>query len=358
MELIQLLRILNARKALALRVFAAVLALGLAGILLLPKKYTGVAAVISDPKAPDPVYGYSVPIIAGNESNTGTQIDIITSDRVALRAVRSLGLDKDPEAIEAWKTDGEGKGSVEQYVAEVLFKHLDVSPSPVKPPLESDVIYIEYTDPDPKFAADVANAFAKAYVAVSLEMRSNPAKTTSEFFDARTQQLRDEVEKAQARLTEFQRTHGVSATDEHLDVENARLTDLGAQLTAVQALRAESQSRQAEAQASVSNSPDVMQSPVIQQLRTDISHSESKLENLHKLYGSNHPQILAAQAELDSLNAKLQTEMRQVASTVRTTNSVNLGREAQIRAELQEQQRKVVALRAERDQAMVLQKDL
>jgi chain length determinant protein EpsF len=261
-------------------------------------------------------------------------------------------MDKDPDVRQDWQADG-GKGTLEQYIAEVLGKGLDVKPSH-----ESDVISVQYTSSDPQFAAQVVNAFAKAYVEVSLELRTDPARASSTFFDERTKQLRADVEAAQARLSDFQGSHGISVTDERIDIENARLTDLGTQLTAVQALHAESQSRQAQANNSAANSPDVLQNPVVQQLRTDISRSEAKLNELRKQYGANHPQFQSAQAELDALNSKLQSEMRQVAGSMGTANVVNVQREQELQAALDAQRKRVLAMRAERDQAVVLEKDL
>lgn len=353
MSMTQLLRILYARRRVLLWVLVTIFGLDLAITLILPKKYTAVATVIADPRAPDPVYGYMVPTYGGAETNTATQVDIITSDRVGLRVVQLLGLDKDESARQAWKIDGEGKGTLEQFISGSLSHGLDVKPS-----RDSDVINVSFTAPDPAFAAAAANAYARAYVEVSLELRTDPARASSVFFDARTKQLRADVENAQNRLSEFQRNHGIAVTDERLDIENARLNELSTQLTAVEAQRAESQSRQNQALGSAANSPDVMQNPVILQLRTDISRAEAKVQELRKQFGANHPQLQAAQAELDSLNAKMQAEMRQAVGSVGAVNAVNQQREAELRTALEDQKKRVLVMRAERDQAVVLQKDL
>jgi chain length determinant protein EpsF len=354
MTLNQFLRVLLARKRTVLWVLFVLLGTDVVLSLVLPKKYTAAATVYSDPKAPDPVYGYAVPGTYMSEANTPTQVDIISSDRVAIMAVRMLGLDKDPEAIAIWKDDGEGKGTIEQYWAAKLALNLDIKPSK-----ESDVISIEYTTKSPTFAADVVNAYAKSYVQASLDLRTDPARASSEFFGARTRQLRADLEKAQQKLSDFQRSHHyILADDQRYEVENARLTDLSAQLTAIQAVHAESQSRQAAAFGHASTSPDVMQSPVVQGTLTDIAHSQARLEQLQKTLGPNHPQLLTAQAELESLHAKLAAEEKEIASSIGTSNSVNLQREADIRAALDEQKRKVLDLRAQHDEATVLQRDV
>jgi chain length determinant protein EpsF len=352
MTISQFLRILNARKRLVLLVLLLVFCADLAVTLLLPKKYSAVATVLSDPRLPDPVSGYILPNY-GEETTTATQVDIITSDRVGLRVVRLLGLDKDAEARTQWQVDGEGKGTLEQYFAGLLARALDVKPS-----RESDVISIQYTAADPTFAADVVNAYAKAYVDVCLELRTDPARASTEFFDARTRQLRTDLEKAQTRLSDFQRGHGITVSDEKLDVENARLSELSTQLTAIQAVRAESQSRQHQALDAAATSPDVMLNPMIQQLQAEVARSEAKVRELQNQLGSSHPQLQSAQAELESLRSRLLNQMHEVAGSVGTANTVNVQREAEIKAALEEQKRRVLEMRSQRDQAAVLEKDL
>jgi chain length determinant protein EpsF len=352
MTISQFLRILNARKRLVLLVMLLVFCADMAVTLSLPKKYSAVATVLSDPRLPDPVYGYALPNYGG-ETTTATQVDIITSDRVGLRVVRLLGLDKDPDARTQWQVNGEGLGTIEQYFAGLLTHGLDVKPS-----RESDVISIQYTAPDPTFAADVVNAYAKAYVDVCLELRTDPARASSEFFDARTRQLRTDLEKAQTRLSDFQRGHGITVSDERLDVENARLSELSTQMTTIQALRAESQSRQNQAHDAAATSPDVMLNPMIQQLQGEVARSEAKVHELKNQLGSNHPQLLSAQAELESLRSRLLNQMHEVAGSVGTANTVNVQREAEIKAALEEQKRRVLEMRSQRDQAAVLEKDL
>jgi len=352
MTISQFLRIVIARKRLVLLVLLLVFGADLAITLLLPKKYSAVATVLSDPRLPDPVYGYVLPNYGG-ETTTATQVDIITSDRVGLRVVHLLGLDKDADARTQWQVDGEGKGTIEQYFAGLLAHALDVKPS-----RESDVISIQYTAPDPTFAADVVNAYAKAYVEVCLEMRTDPARASTEFFDARTRQLRTDLEKAQTRLSDFQRGHGITVSDEKLDVENARLSELSTQLTAIQAVRAESQSRQTQALDAAATSPDVMLNPMIQQLQAEVAKSEAKVHELQNQLGSSHPQLQSAQAELESLKSRLLNQMHEVAGSVGTANTVNVHREAEIKAALEEQKRRVLEMRSQRDQAAVLEKDL
>ena len=233
----QFLSILRARLWVALAVFFTVVIATVAVSLLLPKQYTGAASVVVDIK-PDPVSALSFPA-AAMPGFMATQVDIITSDRVALRVIRDLKLLDSPQLREQWQDEAQGKGTIEQWLVDVLQKKLDVKPS-----RESNVIQISYQAADPRFAAGLANAFAQGYIATTLELRVDPAKQFSSFFVTQSKEARDALERAQTRVSTFQREKGIIASDERLDVENARLNELSSQLVQIQAISSESGSRQ------------------------------------------------------------------------------------------------------------------
>jgi uncharacterized protein involved in exopolysaccharide biosynthesis len=101
-----------------------------------------------------------------------------------------------------------------------------------------------------------------------------------------------------------------------------------------------------------------MQNPVIQGLRGDILRLEAKLRDAGANLGANHPQYRAMQAELGELKARLEAETRHVVSSVSAARSVSGDREREVKAALEAQRKKLLALRAERDSLAVLERDV
>jgi polysaccharide biosynthesis transport protein len=225
--------------------------------LTLSKKYTGSASVVIDFK-PDPIsaafYGGAPP-----PALMATQVDIIKSDRIGQRVVRNLKLAETPGVKKQWQDATDGQGSLEAWLVELIERNLEVLPS-----RESSVITVTYKAADPKFAAAMANAVVQAYVETSLELRVDPARQYAGFFDVRAKDARETLEKAQSHLSAFQKQAGIVATDERLDVETARLNELSTQLVALQAISAESRSRQTQATSNQSDRlQEVLLNPVV-----------------------------------------------------------------------------------------------
>ena len=86
-------------------VFVLVVAGTLAVSLLLPKKYTATASVVIDVRSPDPILGAILPLVGGGYMTT--QVDILTSNKVAMQVVKDLALDKNPRAREQYMEETE-----------------------------------------------------------------------------------------------------------------------------------------------------------------------------------------------------------------------------------------------------------
>jgi len=352
MDFHQLLLILRSRWKLVALSTVIVFAIALGVSLVLPKRYAATSSVLAEAKTTDPISG-SVMSATTLPGYISTQIDIISSDRVARRVVRMLGIDKSADAIELWRTDGEGKGTVESFYAERLAQGVDV-----KPGRESNVISIGFKSANPKAAAAIANAYARAYVETTLELKVDPAREYATWFVERTRQLRDNLEKAQSKLSAYQRKNGIVSVDDRLDVENARLSELSSQLATSQAARADTSSRERQASSSMDTSPDVLQNPVVSSLRSEIVRQEAKLKEMSGQLGVNHPQYQRSLAELTELKSKLDAEMRQVAASIGSATQANALREGSIRGALDAQKKRILALRQQRDELAVLQRDV
>ncbi len=353
----QFIIIMAARKRVVLRVFAFVVITTIVISLIIPKSYTGETTVVLDLKNPDPVSGMlSQGMIM--PSYLATQVDIITSDRVARRVVKMLGFEKVPELVQDWRDAKNGifssdEGTFEGYYAAKLEKKLDVKPSSV-----SNVITIDFTGSDPKFAAAVANAFAKAYLETNVELTTEPAQQYTDWFVEQTKRIKDKMDKEQDALSAYQKASGIVSVDERLDVETNRLNDLATQLTLFAAQKSDAQSRQRAAKGDVETNPDVMSSPVIQNLRVTISAAEGKLHQDENTLGVNHPQIKEERAGIDALKDRLQQEMGNVASSLNSNAQINSQKEAELRVALEAQKKRVLDLKKQRDEANGLQAEL
>jgi chain length determinant protein EpsF len=352
MNVHQFLLILAARKKIILSTLLVTVLLALGWSLIQPKTYRATASVLLNYKGLDPLTGLTMPsqLLPGYMA---TQIDIISSKNVALRVVDSLRMASSPVVIQQFNDATDGRGTVRDWLADLLLRKLEIMPS-----RESSVVEISFSGADPQFAAAVANAFADEYQKISVQLKTDPMKKASSYFNEQTKQLRDNLEAAQARLSKYQQEKGIVSLDNNrVDVELARLNDLSAQLVAAQSAAIEASSRERMASGGGS-SPDVTNNPLIQNLRVSLTSAEAKLAEASSRYGRNHPQYQSAKAEVDKLRAELNSAVGAVSRSVGGNAQVLRQREQELRAELAAQKTRVLELNRSRDELGVLLKDL
>jgi chain length determinant protein EpsF len=352
MNLHQFLLILNARKKIILATLLVTVALALGWSLVQPKTYKATASVLLNYKGVDPLTGMAVPsqLMPGYMA---TQIDIIGSKNVARRVVESLHLAQSPAVVQQFNQATEGRGDVRDWLADLLLKKLEIQPS-----RESSVVEISFKGADPQFAAAVANAFADEYQRITVQLKTDPMKKTSSYFNEQTKQLRDNLEAAQARLSKYQQEKGIVSLDNNrVDVELQRLNDLSQQLVAAQGAAMEATSRQHVA-AGGASSPDVANNALVQSLRVSLASAEGKLADSASRYGRNHPTYQANAAEVSKLRAELNAAMGSVSQSVGNNAVVLRQRESELRQAVADQKTKVLELNRARDELGVLLKDL
>jgi succinoglycan biosynthesis transport protein ExoP len=343
---LQFLFVLRARYKLALFTMFAVVVIAQAASFLQPKQYIATTSLVVDVRSPDPVAAMLAPL------NLATQVEIINSDRVAQKVVKNLKLDENPSAKEQWIEKTEGKGRLEVWMADRLKRKLTAQPS-----RDSTIISISYTAADPVFAATVANAFAQAYVDATIELKVEPARQFARWFGEQGKSLRENLEKAQARISAFLQEKGLVAKDEQFDNETARLNELSQQLTAVQAHMTITQSRQRSGNAA-DTLPEVMQNPLITGLKTEIARQEARLQEMAVNLGKNHPQYQRMESEVAALKQQVDAETRHITRSFATTRTVGKDTETELKAAIEAQKKKLLALKSVRDELAVLQRDL
>jgi len=353
MNLSQLVLVLKARYKMILLVSVITLLTASLVSLLFPKSYKAATTVILNYKGVDPVTGMAMPaqLMPGYMA---TQVDIIQSKNVTLDVIRRLHLAEVKSLQQQFSEATEGKqADINQWLADLLQQKLTILPSK-----ESSVISIGYKGVDPVFAATMANAFAESYINLSLKLKIDPAIKASHYLSEQTKVLRENVQQAQDKLSEYQQKHGLTSIQEAYDVETSKLRDLSSQYSLMQSASIDANSRRNDATKNMSDSPDVVQNPIVQNLRMNLSTAESKLAEMGQRYSKNHPMYIASEAEVNKLRSQLNTEIDRTVVSLSNSASINSQRLGDVKFQLEKQKQRVLELNRSRSDLLILEREV
>lgn len=346
MSLSSLLRILLARWWItAALVVVCVGAMSVVSMFM-PRKYAASTELIMEGKVQDRVTGESVSARSGYMT---TQSEIIRSRRVADRVYEYLPDDLralvDERAAEA---QAEGKVNPAGWLSGYIRRNLTVDPGK-----DSSVMAISMTADDPELAAGALNSLAMAYIDTSIELRTDPARRFSKWYQDQLDVLRGNLREARKNFSDFQQKHGIVGMNEQLDLENARLADLSSRL-----VEAQDQSTQDQLREGTGADATIPNSAAIQSLRSELSRAQAELEEMSTRYGERHPEYRRQLSEVQALRQSLATERGIAARSLESTAEVSESRLQELQQAFDQQKERVLSLKAKRDELDLLQQEV
>lgn len=225
-----------------------------------------------------------------------------------------------PEVSPEVKAEQEMNGIIDTLLAKIEVTTLG----------RSHVLNVEARSIAPDTAAAIANGFGEAYLSRQRSDKIEASEEVERFLADRIASLREQTEKADRAVEEYRRANnlfqGASAS-----VTAQQMTELNTQLIVAQTAKAEADSRLGEAQSlrrtgvDSQSVPQVLQSPLIQQLKAQQSEADRRLADLSGSLGPQHPRVISAKAEISEIRAKVNAEVARIIESLRhearTTNA-------------------------------------
>jgi polysaccharide biosynthesis transport protein len=357
MDLNQFILALRARRKAFFITLAITICTAVAAALIVPKKYVATATLLIDTRDEQTM---SPDRLSAREraSFVQTQVDLVKSNRVAAQVARDLKIAQRPGVREAWESATGGAGSIEDWIAINLVEKLEVDSA------VSNFLLLNFASDDPKFAADVANGFAKAYLDTVLYLRTQPSREAAAWFDEQLKSMRTQVVQAQTRLNAYQKQKGILAEDRSVDVESARLSELSTQLLAARNATYDAASRHKQATeilqggASPDAIPEVLSNAYINGLKAEMGRVEARLEQESAVLGPNHPQRQRTSAELQGLREKLQVETKKVLAGMGNAVQTARKREQELQQAIEAQNQRLLLLKDYRIDMAAMTRDI
>jgi succinoglycan biosynthesis transport protein ExoP len=357
MDLSQFLLALRARRKAFIIALAATIVTAIAVALIVPKKYLATATVLVDYRDEQTL---SPVRITAQERTTymQTQVDLITSNRVATQVARELKLAQNPDTREAWEKDTGGAGSIDEWIGAQLLEKLAVETT------ISNLLLVNYSSDDPRKAAAVANGFVKTYLDMVLQLRTEPTREAAGWFDEQLKTLRAQMRQSQEKLNAFQKAKGILVEDARVDVESARLNELSTQLLAARNASYEAISRHKNATellqggASLDALPEVLSNVHLQALKLDLGRVEARLEQEGAVLGPNHPQYVRTAAEVEGLREKVRAEGKKLVAGLGNAVQQARKREQELQAAMDAQNQRLYSIKDFRVEMASMTRDI
>lgn len=205
--------------------------------------------------------------------------------------------------------------------------------------LDSNIVTITARMNDKNAAADVTNAVAEAYVSSTRENDAGSTERARQWLGGQISDLRQKVSESENAVEKYRAEAGL-LKGQTATLGTQQISELNSQIGVAENAAGEATARAAEiksllASGGIEASSDVLNSPLIQNLREQQSTANRKMSELSATYLPNHPKMIAAQKELAAITGSLKREALKVADSLQGQAKVANQRAEALRANLE-----------------------
>ncbi len=282
------------------------------------------------------------------------QVRVLQSDTLILQVAKNL------HWLDQNKQPSNGSGAIpsaaqqEVTMIEQVKRQLRVTRVARTP-----VIEIQYSNRDPRLAAEFVNGLIRAYVDQSFKTKYDSVVQVSKWLSGQLDGLKAQVEKSQEDLVQYQKTQGILGIDEKQNIVTAKLDELNRELTAAQADRIH---KQAVYNNTLAGDPEFLpgsnENLTIQHLKQQKSQINSSYAQATAQMGSAHPKVMELRNQLAQTDSDLKEEIRKAAERAKAAYSIALAREKMLSGALEEQKQQANQLNERTIQYNILKHDL
>ncbi len=174
----------------------------------------------------------------------------------------------------------------------------------------TEVVKVDYTSEDPKFAAAVVNVLAAEYIEYNFSSKYESVTQARDFLEGEIQELKINLERSEEELGEYSREHGIlnMAAGENLVVQ--KLVELNRQLTQLEGQLLANRYENIK-DMTVENLPAEMKTKKMVDLEGRISALDLQLASLTSQFGPKWPAVKKLEDELSAAREQLVQAARQ-----------------------------------------------
>jgi succinoglycan biosynthesis transport protein ExoP len=271
--------------------------------------YESTATIDVDLKAPLGVVGQesTAPAVTGNpDVFLATQLKLIQSDAV-LR----------PVAEQYHLLPRSRKNASLEDAQKVVGAVVSLDGLRATRPSNTYLLLISYRSPDPRLAADVANAVSNSYLAHTYDIRIRSSASLSTFMEKQMDELKANMERSSLALAKFEKDMEVVNPDAKTNILSARLLQLNTEYTTAQAERIHEEAAWNGMQSGAVEAAEVSsQGESLTKLADTLNEARQNLAEVQSVYGSHHPEYRKAATQLAEVEKEFQDTQRNISDRI------------------------------------------
>ncbi|MGO2564035.1 MAG: GumC family protein, partial [Pseudoalteromonas nigrifaciens] len=205
----------------------------------------------------------------------------------------------------------------------------------VSPIRKTQLVRVSFESSDSKLAALVANTVGEVYIDSQMRAKMGITQQATSWLNTRLSQLRIQLDDSEVRLQAYREAQQLVDIEGIAGLVTQELEQMSQQLVDARAARNNLKSINRVIKEYGNNNieflgsmPEITSHKVVQDVKRELVLVERKVSDLGEVYGNKHPKMISAKAELATVKANLNKQIKGLVTGIekelnRTTRTVN-----------------------------------
>ena len=259
----------------------------------------------------------SLPQLSEQPDYIETQYKILKSRTLAKRVISKLGLDEQPEFRQSVGRDTpasdhqaeiDAHKQIHSMIVENYLDRLGVHPGK-----GTRLVDVTFESVDRELAPKVVNTLAEEYIEYNFEAKWNATQKASTWLEQQLSHLQAKLEASESDLQDYAAAHSILFVEERKNITTEKLAQLEEELTRVQALRIEQQSRAMLAEDALARGaelPSSLTSETYRRIESELTELRRDYSQLTVTFAPGYPKVRRVKRQIDELQQALQAEQQ------------------------------------------------
>lgn len=226
------------------------------------------------------------------------------------------------------------KSDIPSAVVRSFLSRLDVQHKP-----RTKIIEVGFESVLPELTSAIPNALTEIYIRNQTEAKFDESRRTTDWLQSEIDELRTKVRKEENDIEELRQASGLVNSGGGT-ITGQQISEINAELIKARTVSAQAKARLDQVKSMVASggvvaAGEMAGSPMILTLKEQKGDIERRKAELGVQYGAKHPRIINLQAELNDIDAQLQSEASKIVSNLEGDLSVARAQENTLSSALQ-----------------------
>ena len=294
-------------------------------------KYTSTSSIMLDPRSYNDIPNEQVVSdLPADTTQMDTEVEVLKSTALASAVITDLQLDKDPEfnpelqpkknTVQSPITTAQQSQVAQRYKQQQILNRV-LGGISVKRQGLTRIINVSYTSLSPEKSSKILDYWLRAYLQQQVSAKISGTQKANELVGQRLNELRMQVEQADAQLQNYKIANGLLSTDGK-GLAEQEISNYSQQVAQAKADVAQAQAKLDTAKQQLRRGSlgddvgEALNSPVIQNLRRLRAEVSKDYAELDSRYGPRHPEILKTKQQLADIDNQIRSEIGRIVSNL------------------------------------------